>query len=122
MCRLRWCLLPRWQISSPLVLRPSTSFGEIVRSHRLAEVEAGRQEAADASDWHPSWRLRETLLAFFAYPANLPGPCVLRNQDVHAEAQASHPAKTAALTKAQAEHKIWLKAQGIKVMKNTLRT
>ena len=30
--------------------------------------------------------------------------------------------KTAALTKAQAEHKIWLKAQGIKVMKNTLRT
>ena len=30
--------------------------------------------------------------------------------------------KTAALTKAQAEHKKWLKAQGIKVTKNTLRT
>jgi hypothetical protein len=30
--------------------------------------------------------------------------------------------KTAALTKAQAEHKAWLKARGIKVSKNTLRT
>jgi hypothetical protein len=30
--------------------------------------------------------------------------------------------KTAALTKAQAEHKLWLKARGIKVTKNTLRT
>ena len=30
--------------------------------------------------------------------------------------------KTAALTKAQAEHKKWLKAHGIKVTKNTLRT
>jgi hypothetical protein len=30
--------------------------------------------------------------------------------------------KTAALTKAQAEHKAWLKARGIKVTKNTLRT
>lgn len=30
--------------------------------------------------------------------------------------------KTAALTKAQAEHKAWLKAKGIKVTKNTLRT
>jgi len=30
--------------------------------------------------------------------------------------------KTAALTKAQAEHKAWLKAHGIKVGKNTLRT
>jgi hypothetical protein len=30
--------------------------------------------------------------------------------------------KTAALTKAQAEHKAWLKAHGIKVSKNTLRT
>jgi hypothetical protein len=30
--------------------------------------------------------------------------------------------KTAALTKAQAEHKAWLKRQGIKVTKNTLRT
>ena len=30
--------------------------------------------------------------------------------------------KTAALTKAQAEHKAWLKAHGIKVTKNTLRT
>jgi hypothetical protein len=36
--------------------------------------------------------------------------------------QASLP-KTAALTKAQAEHKAaWLKAHGIKVTKNTLRT
>jgi hypothetical protein len=35
--------------------------------------------------------------------------------------QASLP-KTAALTKAQAEHKKWLKAHGIKVSKNTLRT
>jgi hypothetical protein len=35
--------------------------------------------------------------------------------------QASLP-KTAALTKAQAEHKKWLKAHGIKVTKNTLRT
>jgi hypothetical protein len=32
------------------------------------------------------------------------------------------PAKTAALTKAQAEHKAWLKKHGIKVTKNTLRT
>jgi hypothetical protein len=31
-------------------------------------------------------------------------------------------AKTAALTKAQAQHKAWLKKQGIKVTKNTLRT
>ena len=30
--------------------------------------------------------------------------------------------KTAALTRAQAEHKAWLKAHGIKVTKNTLRT
>ena len=30
--------------------------------------------------------------------------------------------KTAALTKAQAEHKAWLKKHGIKVTKNTLRT
>lgn len=30
--------------------------------------------------------------------------------------------KTAALTKAQAEHKAWLKKHGIKVGKNTLRT
>lgn len=30
--------------------------------------------------------------------------------------------KTAALTKAQAEHKAWLKAHGVKVTKNTLRT
>jgi hypothetical protein len=30
--------------------------------------------------------------------------------------------KTAALTKAQVEHKAWLKAHGIKVTKNTLRT
>jgi hypothetical protein len=30
--------------------------------------------------------------------------------------------KTAALTKAQAEHKAWLKAHGIKVTKNTLRS
>jgi hypothetical protein len=30
--------------------------------------------------------------------------------------------KTAALTKAQEEHKAWLKAHGIKVTKNTLRT
>jgi hypothetical protein len=30
--------------------------------------------------------------------------------------------KTAALTKAQAEHKAWLKTHGIKVTKNTLRT
>jgi hypothetical protein len=30
--------------------------------------------------------------------------------------------KTAGLTKAQAEHKAWLKAHGIKVTKNTLRT
>jgi hypothetical protein len=30
--------------------------------------------------------------------------------------------KTAALTKAQLEHKAWLKAHGIKVTKNTLRT
>jgi hypothetical protein len=30
--------------------------------------------------------------------------------------------KTAALTKAQAEHKAWLKQHGIKVTKNTLRT
>jgi hypothetical protein len=30
--------------------------------------------------------------------------------------------KTAALTKAQIEHKAWLKAHGIKVTKNTLRT
>jgi hypothetical protein len=30
--------------------------------------------------------------------------------------------KTAALTKAQLEHKAWLKAHGVKVTKNTLRT
>jgi hypothetical protein len=30
--------------------------------------------------------------------------------------------KTAALTKAQAEHKAWLKARGIKVTKNAFRT
>lgn len=30
--------------------------------------------------------------------------------------------KTVALTKVQAEHKAWLKAHGIKVTKNTLRT
>ena len=30
--------------------------------------------------------------------------------------------KTAALTKAQAEHMVWLKKRGIKVTKNTLRT
>jgi hypothetical protein len=30
--------------------------------------------------------------------------------------------KTAALTKAQVEHKAWLKKHGIKVTKNTLRT
>jgi hypothetical protein len=30
--------------------------------------------------------------------------------------------KTAALTNAQAEHKAWLKAHGIKPTKNTLRT
>ena len=30
--------------------------------------------------------------------------------------------KTAALTMAQAEHRAWLKAHGIKVTKNTLRT
>jgi hypothetical protein len=35
--------------------------------------------------------------------------------------QAALP-KTAALTKAQTEHKAWLKAHGIKVTKNTLRT
>jgi len=35
--------------------------------------------------------------------------------------QASLP-RTAALTKAQTEHKAWLKAHGIKVTKNTLRT
>jgi hypothetical protein len=35
--------------------------------------------------------------------------------------QASLP-KTAALKKAQAEHRAWLKAHGIKVTKNTLRT
>jgi hypothetical protein len=35
--------------------------------------------------------------------------------------QASLP-KTAALTKAQAEHKKWLKARGIQVTKNALRT
>jgi hypothetical protein len=35
--------------------------------------------------------------------------------------QANLP-KTAALTKAQAEHKAWLKARGIKVTKNTLRS
>jgi hypothetical protein len=35
--------------------------------------------------------------------------------------QASLP-KTAALTKTQAEHRPWLKAHGIKVKKNTLRT
>jgi hypothetical protein len=34
----------------------------------------------------------------------------------------THLPKTAALTKAQAEHKAWLKAHGIKVTKNTLRT
>lgn len=34
----------------------------------------------------------------------------------------SGPPKTAALAKAQAEHKAWLKAHGIKVTKNTLRT
>lgn len=32
------------------------------------------------------------------------------------------PPKTAALSKAQADHKAWLKAHGIKVTKNTLRT
>jgi hypothetical protein len=35
--------------------------------------------------------------------------------------QASLP-KTAALTTAQAEHNAWLKARGIRVTKNTLRT
>jgi hypothetical protein len=30
--------------------------------------------------------------------------------------------KTAALTKAQVEHKAWLKAHGIKVTKNSLKT
>jgi len=30
--------------------------------------------------------------------------------------------KTAALTKAQAEHKAWLKKHGIKLTKNTLKT
>lgn len=35
--------------------------------------------------------------------------------------QASLP-RTAALIKAQVEHKAWLKAHGIKVTKNTLRT
>jgi hypothetical protein len=30
--------------------------------------------------------------------------------------------KTASLTKAQLEHKAWLKAHGVKVTKNTLRT
>jgi hypothetical protein len=30
--------------------------------------------------------------------------------------------KTGSLTKAQAEHKAWLKAHGIKMTKNTLRT
>jgi hypothetical protein len=30
--------------------------------------------------------------------------------------------KTAALAKARAEHKAWLKAHGIKVTKNTIRT
>ena len=30
--------------------------------------------------------------------------------------------KTVALTKAQAEHKAWLKEHGIRVTKNTLRT
>ena len=30
--------------------------------------------------------------------------------------------KTAALTKAQAEHKAWLKAHGVKLTKNTLKT
>ena len=35
--------------------------------------------------------------------------------------QASLP-KTAALTKAQAEHRAWLKAHGVRVTKNTLRT
>jgi hypothetical protein len=30
--------------------------------------------------------------------------------------------QTAALTKAQAEHKAWLKKHGIKMTKNTLRT
>jgi hypothetical protein len=32
------------------------------------------------------------------------------------------PPKTAALAKAQADHKAWLKARGIKATKNTLRT
>ena len=34
----------------------------------------------------------------------------------------TQPPKTAALAKAQAEHKAWLKAHGIKVTKHTLRT
>jgi len=34
----------------------------------------------------------------------------------------SGPPKTAALTKAQAAHKGWLKKHGIKVTQNTLRT
>jgi len=38
------------------------------------------------------------------------------------KAKATSLPKTAALTKAQAEHKAWLKAHGIKVTKNTLRT
>jgi hypothetical protein len=48
---------------------------------------------------------------------------VSRNQDVHAKTQTKQVSlpKTAALTKAQAEHKAWLKAHGIKVTKNTLR-
>ena len=39
----------------------------------------------------------------------------------HTRKPASLP-KTAALTKAQSDHKKWLKAHGIKVTKNTLRT
>ena len=47
---------------------------------------------------------------------------ISRHQAVHAKSRKVKLPKTAALTKAQAEHKAWLKAHGIKVTKNTLRT
>jgi hypothetical protein len=45
-----------------------------------------------------------------------------RNQDVHAKKRTCLSAQTAALTKAQAEHKAWPKKHGTEVTKNTLRT
>ena len=47
---------------------------------------------------------------------------VSRNQDGHAKAQAGQLAQDGGVDQAQAEHKKWLKAHGIKVTKNTLRT